>query len=1199
MPKKQDWLDIMEEASDLKKGTKIPKNVDIYTLTMLINRPPAQGNGSMAPFGTGAGANGIIEPQKAVAIDLGTKPASVYHEGETVYPFPGGKNIVPAKTEEQQQNISGIQKKMNLPGFQTGGTVYEDPNSLTQNIVTRPTNTYDLTPQASTYQSGVNQAFQTTQQRATGTDPLMQNITNKALQSYDTRAAVSDTATRQSLASNPYLTEGAKRAVTAKQQATYSAGLSGLVGDLSEQSMQRAEEANQQLYTMGRTGVQDELAKAQWQKTFGEQQYQSDVARQQWQEEYEASKDKWQKAFDFEKQKYGDQEFARMSDDAQTTSLQTWLQKYPNASEADYNTAREYKTLQLSGMGIANATASETLTQLQKSSKWSDAQQFLSAGDYNNYRALVKEITGRDISTADYEADRQYLTQMRGLESESVQIQNDAARFNLTTATMQAMISDINNGVPLNTINATYNPQPPLTNEDYSSISTKYRQTITSGSLALQAQGIANDAALLGISADRLTTFVNAVNSGADLAAANQASGLNLSQVQMDSIAEKYRQTIQAGELQLTNAQIVNEAAALGVSADRLNAFITAVNNGADLAAANATSGLNLTQSQMDGIATKYQQAIAAGEQALEAGELANDATRLGISTDRLNSFINAVNSGADLTAANSTSGLNLTQDQMDGIATKYRQGIEATELALAATKNELGDQMYQSVIDMINAGSSLKTINNRLFEQGKRGITQDEFESMYNASALGERNWGRDLTAANMLLTTPGAGNKLEAEVAYGNLFPGVTFDFTDVISEERYEDFADGLSLLASYVSSGLKFEEAYGLIQAGGVADKMGADAAQLKNLYHAMEVNAIDSEWNEMENSDFYKGLSSDEQNELQEFFKQSMLGQLDYTAMHEYEIYNPDGTLNMTIYSKDSTEADKKAAALGEGYTVKDTNKIKFQVASTITSTNVTSTGKETTPEAALSQIKKEGGDYTIDDVATFQEQKGYLPESKAEIDAWDTANQDTALWNNLESKYAGGILATQGNLPTATNDDLKDIVAAKTSGDARADQYYANPGSASAIFPQGSTMDQALATWFSGINQKVTNGDAGGYQKNVPENIITAVNDNIGKLITASDGKNYVILGMKNIDISKENSYSGKAISNVGGIEVYNVDTGEREVISPYNDKRIGFMTSQVIKKGLANNLDDAVKINDYSNKNDVSLEDAKTALGL
>jgi hypothetical protein len=718
MAKNQDWLAIIDKVSRPKKGTKIPPGVDLYALLEqmstagreVVSAPPMGDSMSLAPWNTGAGANGVVEPGRAVTLDNSTTPPSVYHEGETIQPFPGGKKIIPAQTEQQQADLGMMQQEEKLPGYATGGTVYDDPNKI---AVNRPTAAFDLSPRTLSYQAGQDAAFKTTQQRAAGTDPIMSNIRNRSLQDYDSRASVNETAARQEIATkSPYLTEGAKNAVLAKEKATYGAGLSDLTGELSQQSMARAEQANTDLFNQGRTGVQDTVSQQQWEKTFGENQYQNDLSQK-----------KWQADFDVAAQKYGDQEFGRMADDAQTTSLSTWLAKYPTATEADYSTAREYKKLQLESAGIANAVASENLTQMKNSAQWSDAQKFLEAGDYTNYAAIVKSVTGRDISTADFKADRDYLN---------------------TTRT----------------------------------------------------------------------------------------------------------------------------------------------------------------------------------------------------------------------------------------------QATTAADLALQSTKNRVGDEMYNTIQNMIDKGSSLSAINSKLVEQGKSTITQQEFTGMLNASALGDKTWGRNLTAANMLLTTPGAANKEAAAAAYSTLFPGVSFDFSSVITAENTENFSNGMSTLAGYLNADMPTATAVKTLRDSGVLTQMRLSDADATQLYNSMKVNAVDSEWDEMENSDFFQNkLTPDEQTNQREFFKQKMLGNLDYTTLHEYTLTDPANPNSTTpIYAADKAAADKEAAKLGSGYVATDTGKIKFQLTDTLTSATDTTPKEYTGEQWTKTPIKEkwsyfEANNALYPDITTEQEWK--------------------------------------------------------------------------------------------------------------------------------------------------------------------------------------------------------------------------------
>lgn len=336
---------------------------------------------------------------------------------------------------------------------------------------------------------------------------------------------------------------------------------------------------------------------------------------------------------------------------------------------------------------------------------------------------------------------------------------------------------------------------------------------------------------------------------------------------------------------------------------------------------------------------TKRAQDVASGNISITAGQISNEASRLGVDSARLNSFITAVNNGSDLATANSISGLNLTADQYNGIRSTY--AVNQTAL-----KNSLGDAQWNSIQTMINQGASLSQVNDRLASNGQKPITQAEYTSMLDSTALGERNWGRKLAAANMLLANPGTAD--QAAQVYEDIFPGVDFDFTKLKDTQKSEAFASGLSELAGYVTAGMDQKIAVAALKASGSLDLMGLSDMDAAQLYDSMQVNALDEEWNVVEESALYKGLNDQEKADMREFFEAKLLGKLDYTTMHEYEVTDKNGVVT-TIYGKDSTEADKAAAK--NGGTVKDTGRVQYQLASTINTTGTTTSGEPSYNEA--------------------------------------------------------------------------------------------------------------------------------------------------------------------------------------------------------------------------------------------------------
>jgi hypothetical protein len=425
---------------------------------------------------------------------------------------------------------------------------------------------------------------------------------------------------------------------------------------------------------------------------------------------------------------------------------------------------------------------------------------------------------------------------------------------------------------------------------------------------------------------------------------------------------------------------------------------------------------------------TKQQQEVASGNLSITSQQISNEAARLGVDSGKFQAFVTAVNSGSDLAAANAASGLSLTAEQYGGIRETYAKNQASADVQLASLRNSLGDAQWNSVQDMINSGADLTQVNERLAEQGKAGVTSSQFTSMVEATPLGERNWGRKMTAANMMLQSGDGNQIIKAEAALKELFPGFDFNFDSIIQENRASAISTGLSRLASYVTANMTAQQAVDTLKASGIAGKMGINDEGIIDLYNSLNVNAVDAEWDELESSDFYKGLSEEEKFNQLEFFRQKMLGQLDYTTLHEYEITNPnDANYKLTVYAKDNTEADKKAASLGAGYVVKDTGNVKFQMASTITGSG-SSTGTTKGDFEAFNSTQPEGKEITID-----QWEKANKPAT------WDEYSASAGPLKNLESL---NIESPSDLLSTANSTKLFD--AWKEDPEAiRKSQYYA------------------------------------------------------------------------------------------------------------------------------------------------------------
>ncbi len=339
-----------------------------------------------------------------------------------------------------------------------------------------------------------------------------------------------------------------------------------------------------------------------------------------------------------------------------------------------------------------------------------------------------------------------------------------------------------------------------------------------------------------------------------------------------------------------------------------------------------------------DYINRKNEQELISGNLIITAKTIANEADRLGVDIKRLSAFADAINKGSSLEVANQVSGLN---------------------------------------------------------------ISAADFVTMLNASELGERNWKRMLSAANMLLATPGAENKVAAASIYSNLFEGVNFDFSELITSERQELFTEGLSLMASYVTTNAKFEDVYNAMVNQGIPEMLNMGKEELAQLYNSMRVNALDQQWQEIYESDMYQSLlnSNDPEDiqlaeDINDFYIRSSLGLIDYEVLHGYNIYDKNGTLVNVIYAKDDTEAAKFVA--GKNMTYEKTNKVQYQLSSTLEATPHVG-GQESTP------TNEQYNDFTMT-VPTGETPPSYEVWREAgQPENWDAYKKSESAVNKLKS----------------------------------------------------------------------------------------------------------------------------------------------------------------------------------------------------
>lgn len=191
------------------------------------------------------------------------------------------------------------------------------------------------------------------------------------------------------------------------------------------------------------------------------------------------------------------------------------------------------------------------------------------------------------------------------------------------------------------------------------------------------------------------------------------------------------------------------------------------------------------------------------------------------------------------------------------------------------------------------------------------QGLAGERFEEEKKQTELKNK-----LDQASLLLSAGGEGNIQQAAQIYNEAYPGLGIDFTKVITADKAATFNNGMSALASYVQSGLDYEEALNAMKADGTFQMMGLPENQIEGLYRSLKVNVIDEQWNAISESEWYQNLPESTKQDMQAFFTAIQTGEVDYDI--NYSVKDSTGKTMKTFNNKDDATA---FASANPGYTV--------------------------------------------------------------------------------------------------------------------------------------------------------------------------------------------------------------------------------------------------------------------------------------
>jgi hypothetical protein len=319
--------------------------------------------------------------------------------------------------------------------------------------------------------------------------------------------------------------------------------------------------------------------------------------------------------------------------------------------------------------------------------------------------------------------------------------------------------------------------------------------------------------------------------------------------------------------------------------------------------------------------------------------------------------FLRSAEYGDDATVASAYEkyfGRPISDNAMVGNIRDYarrtrEQAVEGGDLALQAQRLNLSTATFESANNLIGAGYDLPTINS--LDLNKDGVkdfnlTPEQYDAIRAYTPAGMTDWDRQSKAFNMLIASQDPANITKAAEIFGDMFPGVSFDVGQLITDVGGERFADGMADMATLATKYKTWDEAKAAAEGIGALAKLGGDETAAKQMFESLKVNSIDDGWNAIEESSWYQDMvnSTDptvqqKARDIADFYTAGFTGELLFDMTPEYTVQDASGK---TIQS--FTDASKAQDLIDKHSGYKMITTKKFTMKSMTGATTVVNVG---------------------------------------------------------------------------------------------------------------------------------------------------------------------------------------------------------------------------------------------------------------
>lgn len=218
----------------------------------------------------------------------------------------------------------------------------------------------------------------------------------------------------------------------------------------------------------------------------------------------------------------------------------------------------------------------------------------------------------------------------------------------------------------------------------------------------------------------------------------------------------------------------------------------------------------------------------------------------------------------------------------------KQEQEIKRDDVIIKDLEQRLGLDKVEAARGMIASGFSIDDVN----AQTGMNLSQGEYDTIRDASPLGERDWGRLDNLANGLLQE---GAVSAAVGVFNQIYPSAGVDWSEVVNDGNAANFGEVQGEIANQLAATNGDWESIPQAIKDNWETSTGLSQNELQAWFQGMNVNQIDAQWQTIEDSNWYKGLDSGKQGDLQELFTAVTSGELEFQVVEEFTVTRPDGT----------------------------------------------------------------------------------------------------------------------------------------------------------------------------------------------------------------------------------------------------------------------------------------------------------------